>query len=69
MTIEGGVAVVTGGASGPGAELDLATDRLDVHIWRAGDGVAAFRTVNQRGEVVLDRGVCTFGRPLTSSAP
>lgn len=39
-------------------------DRLDVHIWDAGRGVARFRTLNQRGEVVLDRGTCHHGDPL-----
>jgi acyl dehydratase len=43
-------------------------DRLEVHIWRMSEGIAAFRTVNQRGEVVLDRGVCAFGRPLDCPA-
>ncbi|QTI69927.1 MaoC/PaaZ C-terminal domain-containing protein [Gordonia polyisoprenivorans] len=43
-------------------------DRLDVHLWRQGAGVARFRTVNQRGEVVLDRGTCTYGEPLPTGA-
>lgn len=39
-------------------------DRLDVHVWHVGDGAARFRTVNQHGDVVLDRGDCSFGAPL-----
>ena len=39
-------------------------DRLEVQVWNVGDGVARFRTLNQRGEVVLDRGTCTHGDPL-----
>ncbi|MEO5665025.1 MAG: MaoC/PaaZ C-terminal domain-containing protein [Nocardioides sp.] len=43
-------------------------DRLDVHLWVEGDGVARFQTVNHRSEVVLDRGTCTYGEPLPSAA-
>lgn len=43
-------------------------DRLDVHLWIEADGVARFRTMNHRGEVVLDRGTCTYGGPLPSLA-
>lgn len=43
-------------------------DRLDVHLWVEGNGVARFRTMNHRGEVVLDRGTCAYGDPLPSVA-
>lgn len=39
-------------------------DRLEAQVWAVGDGIARFRTVNQRGEVVLDRGTCLHGAPL-----
>lgn len=41
-------------------------DRLEAQVWTVGDGIARFRTLNQRGEVVLDRGTCMHGDPLPS---
>ena len=41
-------------------------DGLEVQVWHVGNGVARFRTLNQRGEVVLDRGTCIYGDPLPS---
>ena len=35
-------------------------DTLTVSMWADG-GKALFRTANQRGDIVIDQGVCTYG--------
>jgi acyl dehydratase len=43
-------------------------DKLTVRVWFLSDGMAAFRTETQSGEVVIDRGRLGYldGAPITT---